>query len=173
VGRLKLVILEPYYGGSHATFVDTLIRRSRHDCTLCTLPARKWKWRMRGAAIWLARDGGGWCSDAADKPDVILGNDMLSVADLRALMPPALRATPIVCYFHENQLTYPLAENDWRDYQYGMTNITSGLASDQVWFNSEFHRTSFLDAAAALLRKMPDFVPADSTQAIREKSAVH
>ncbi len=173
VGRLNVVILEPYYGGSHASFVDTLARRSRHRCAVFHLPARKWKWRMRGAAIWFARDGGNWCADAADKPDLILCNDMLAVSDLRALMPPALRGTPIVCYFHENQLTYPLAKNDWRDYQYGMTNITSCMASDQVWFNSEFHRAGFLEAGEALLRKMPDFVPGGLTESIREKSAVY
>ncbi|MFQ5461818.1 MAG: DUF3524 domain-containing protein [Phycisphaerae bacterium] len=172
-GRLNVVILEPYYGGSHAAFADALVRRSRHHCTVCHLPARKWKWRMRGAALWFGRDAGGWYSHAAELPDVILANDMLSVADLRALLPPPLRSTPIVCYFHENQLTYPLADNDWRDYQYGMTNIISCLAGDQVWFNSEFHRKSFLEAAEALLRKMPDFVPTGITEAIREKSSVY
>jgi len=171
-GRLNVVILEPYYGGSHASFVDTLVRWSRHLFTVCHLPARKWKWRMRGAAMWFATDGGGWYADVDGTPDMILCNDMLSVTDIRALMPPRLRGTPIVCYFHENQLTYPLAENDRRDYQYGMTNITSCLASDRVWFNSEFHRDSFLDAAESLLRKMPDFVPSGIARTIRDKSSV-
>ena len=54
--KLSILGLEPYYGGSHRAFLDALVRHSRHDFTLMTLPARKWKWRMRGAAIWFARE---------------------------------------------------------------------------------------------------------------------
>ncbi len=58
--KLNVALLEPYYGGSHAAFVDTLVRHSRHDMRVVTLPARKWKWRMRGASIWFAREDNEW-----------------------------------------------------------------------------------------------------------------
>ena len=170
---LNVALLEPYYGGSHAAFVDTWRLHSRHCMTLVTLPARKWKWRMRGAAIWFARDmveGIGGVGPL--KADVFLCSDMLSVADLRALLPANQRNVPIVCYFHENQLTYPIPNEQERDYQYGMTNITSCLAADAVWFNSRFHLEDFLGAANGLLRKMPDYVPRSVVSEIRSKSAV-
>ncbi len=171
---LHVVVLEPYYGGSHAAFVDALKRRSRHRITLVTLPARKWKWRMRGAAIWFARDASKWtrCSNNNGPVDVILCSEMLSVADLRALLPPALRSVPIACYFHENQLTYPLADDQPRDFQYGMTNITSCLAADAVWFNSRFHLQDYIAAVGELLGKMPDYVPGEVVREIREKANV-
>lgn len=53
-----------------------------------------------------------------------------------------------------------------------MTNLTTALAATQVWFNSEFHRTSFLDAARAWLAKMPDYVPQAELTAIEGKSRV-
>jgi glycosyltransferase involved in cell wall biosynthesis len=53
-----------------------------------------------------------------------------------------------------------------------MTNITSCLASDAVWFNSRFHMEDFLGAAGRLLAKMPDFVPGDVTAEIQKKSEV-
>ena len=82
---LEVAILEPYYGGSHATFVDTLAERSRHRISVVSLPARKWKWRMRGAAIWFTQEDNAWVGgDDARLVQVILANDMLSVADLRA-----------------------------------------------------------------------------------------
>lgn len=124
---------------------------------------------MRGAAIWFAREL------EANPPyeiDLILATDMLSVADLRALLPPTLRACPLVCYFHENQLTYPLPDEADRDYQYGFTNITSCLASEAVWFNSETHRAAFLRGAEHLLRKMPDHVPDGVLDEIERKSRV-
>lgn len=169
----RIAILEAYYGGSHAAFVDALRRYSRHDLTIATLPARKWKWRMRGASVWLTRDDSAWIHNANSQPvDVVLCSDMLSVADLRALLPAGRRDIPLVCYFHENQLTYPLPPGQVRDFQYGMTNITSCLAADAVWFNSRFHLEDFLEAAANLLRKMPDFVPGEAIAEIRRKTAV-
>ena len=205
--NLHVAILEPYYGGSHAAFVDTLAGHTRHRVTLVTLPARKWKWRMRGAAVWFTRDGDDWLAGADRDPyDVILANDMLAVADLRALLPVAppflggavssppargvqensppptrggaawmqrpRRDLPIVCYFHENQLTYPLPNEDDRDFQYGMTNITSCLAADAVWFNSQYHLDAFLEAARGLLAKMPDYVPGRAVDEIRRKATV-
>lgn len=167
--QLRVLALEGYYGGSHRAFLDTWIAHSRHDWRLISLPARHWKWRMRGSAIWFADEiaklpAGGF--------DVIFTSDMTSVADVRALLPPAYRLTPIVCYFHENQLTYPLSPHDIRDYQYGMTNITSILAADAVWFNSEHHRSAFNDAACAIVRKMPSHRPELATR-LHDHTCVH
>ncbi|MCH8148357.1 MAG: DUF3524 domain-containing protein [Planctomycetes bacterium] len=171
--KLNVALLEPYFGGSHAAFVDTLVGHSRHDICVATMPPRKWKWRMRGAAIWFAMQENKWLAGCDGRAiDLILCNDMLSVADLRGLLPPARRNLPIACYFHENQLTYPLPCEKDRDYQYGMTNISSCLAADAIWFNSAFHLGEFLDAAARLLKKMPDCVPGGLINSIREKCIV-
>ncbi len=51
---MNFLFLEPFYGGSHRDFADGLIAHSRHRIDLVTLPARFWKWRMRGAALYLA-----------------------------------------------------------------------------------------------------------------------
>ena len=50
--------------------------------------------------------------------------------------------------------------------------MTTALAADRVWFNSAFHRDSFLEAMHKALRKMPDYRLPDVVQRIREKSAV-
>jgi glycosyltransferase involved in cell wall biosynthesis len=97
---------------------------------------------------------------------------MLGVADLRALLPRGTRDVPIVCYFHENQLTYPLPAGQVRDFQYGVTNITSCLTADAVLFNSKSHLNEFLEAARALLQKMPDFVPAGVVEEIAAKAKI-
>ncbi len=124
---------------------------------------------MRGSAIWLA-------SQLADAPagrfDVLFTCDMTSVADLRALLPGNIRNIPIVCYFHENQLTYPLSDHDWQDYQFGFTNVTSALAADAVWFNSNAHMHAFLLAVRQLLRTMPENLTADVLPGIEAKSSV-
>ena len=45
---LNILFLESFYGGSHREFADGLVQRSRHRIELHTLPARFWRWRMRG-----------------------------------------------------------------------------------------------------------------------------
>ncbi len=166
---LRILALEPYHGGSHAQFLAGLTAHSRHQWTLLAMPARKWKWRMRGAAIHLAREA----APLVDRPwDLVFTCDFLSVADWRALAPRALRDVPVVTYFHENQLSYPLEPGQTRDFQYGFTNLTTCLASDAVWFNSAFHREAFLEAVNGLLGKMPDYVPEGLVAAVHDRSRV-
>ena len=169
---MHILALEAYDGGSHRQFLDGLIQHSRHSFRRLSLPARKWKWRMRAAAITFAQQLDNQNPTNQPPPQLILTSDMTSLADLRALLPDPLRRLPIVCYFHENQLTYPVPEESQRDYQYAFTNITTCLAADALWFNSHYHLDTFTDAVDALLRRMPDFVPIGVADAIRSKAAV-
>jgi glycosyltransferase involved in cell wall biosynthesis len=165
---LRILALEPYYGGSHRAFLDGWRAHSRHSFRTLTMPARKWKWRMRGAAITmgeLLREGDG-------DFDLLFVSDFVDLAALVGLQPALLAGRPRIAYFHENQLTYPVSETDERDYQYAFTNLTTCLAADRVLFNSRYHMESFLAAAARLLAKMPDFVPDWAPDRIRARSQV-
>jgi len=163
---MRILALEPYYGGSHKAFLDGLCAHSRHEFDLLTLPARKWKWRMRGAALAFAE----MLDDYDRRPDLLFCSDYVSLADLVGLRPQLLAGVPKAVYFHENQLTYPLKDESERDYQYGFTNITTCLAADRVFFNSDFHRLSFIEAVAGLLRRMPDCRPSGVVEQISAKS---
>jgi len=165
---LRILAVEPYCGGSHQAFLDGYRASSRHSVELLTMPARKWKWRMRGAAMSLGRE----MADRAEEFDVLLVSDFLDLAALVGMYADRLHDIPRVAYFHENQLTYPVPSEDERDYQYGFTNITTCLAADRVLFNSRYHMESFLDGAERLLRRMPDFVPDWAPDSIRDRSAV-
>jgi len=169
-GPLHILAIEPYFGGSHADFLEGLRAASRHRWTLLALPARKWKWRMRGAAIHFAREAAPL--SRRQTFDAVFVSDFLNLADWRALAPAALAHLPTVAFFHENQLAYPLEPGQTRDYQFGFTNLTTCLAADEVWFNSAYHRTEFLDAAAGLLGKMPDYVPEGLPESIDNKSRI-
>ncbi|MBN1343115.1 MAG: DUF3524 domain-containing protein [Phycisphaerae bacterium] len=168
---LRILAIEPYDGGSHRAFLDGWSRHGRHAWTRLSLPPYKWKWRMRHAAVTMAD----WVSQRLDKGeswDVILCSDMLNLAEFLGLAPPPIRHVPSVAYFHENQLTYPVQHEDERDYHFVLTNMTTALAATAVWFNSAFHRDSFLDALPGFLKRMPDHQPFDAADRIRTKSAV-
>ena len=168
---MNILALEPYYGGSHRAFIDELSKVSKHNWTLLTLPAHKWKWRMRHSAITFASQ----VSELTEKSqswDLLFCSDMLNLAEFVALAPAGIAKLPKVIYFHENQLTYPVRVDNERDYQLAMTNLTSTLAADVVWFNSQFHLNSFLDALARFLKSMPDHQPFEAIEKIRAKSSV-
>ncbi|MBI9016687.1 MAG: DUF3524 domain-containing protein [Phycisphaerae bacterium] len=169
---LNILTLEAYDGGSHGQFLDGLISHSAHNYMRIGMPPRKWKWRMRGSALYFIEKINELTDEQLEAIDLIFTSDMTSVADLKAMLPEPLRKCPVVCYFHENQLTYPVQFEDERDFQYAFTNITTALAADYVWFNSNYHRQDFLDAVEALLKRMPDCVPGDIPEKINARSMV-
>lgn len=168
----RILALNPWHGGSHRAFLEGWIEHSRHDFTVLTLPPGKWKWRMRHGAITFARQLRDEAQFAQDF-DVLFCTDMLSLAEFRGLAPGWVRDLPTIVYFHENQLTYPVREERERDLHFAMTNLTSCLAADAVWFNSVWHRDEFLNAAASFLKRMPDSVEPALAEEIRMKSEVH
>jgi len=165
---VRVLALEPYYGGSHRAFLDGYREHSRHDVELLTLPAHKWKWRMRGAALTFARQLEGRGGDF----DVVFASDFLDLAALIALWRDLPRDVARVAYFHENQVTYPVRDEAERDYQFGFTNITTCLAADLVLFNSRYHLGDFLCGVERLLGKMPDRVPEAVPDRIRRRARV-
>ncbi len=168
---MRILALEPYYGGSHKAFLDGWSAHSRHEWTVLGLPAFKWKWRMRHSAYTLAEQVRERLA-AGEQWDLLLCTDMLDLATFYGLAPRELRALPSVAYFHENQLTYPVRCESERDYHFGYTNMTTGLTATRVWFNSAFNRDSFLEALPAFLKRMPDHQPLEVVERIRAKSEI-
>jgi glycosyltransferase involved in cell wall biosynthesis len=162
---MQILFLEVFFGGSHRAFAEGLQRHSRHQIELVTLPDRFWKWRMRGAALYMAPR-----IPPLERFDLVLATNLMSLADLRTLLAPA--HCPMVVYFHENQLTYPVAAGDLRDVHFGFTDITTALTAEQVWFNSFSHQDAFLAALPAFVSQMPDARPTWITEAIRRKADV-
>jgi glycosyltransferase involved in cell wall biosynthesis len=163
--RLKFLFLEPFFGGSHREFAQGLVAHSRHSIDLLTLPARFWKWRMRGAALYFIEK-----APALKSYDGLITTDLMSLSDFKALSkgdcPPAL------VYFHENQLTYPLAPGEHTDYQFGFTDITTALAADRILFNSRTHSDAFFKGLPGFLKMMPEYRPRWVVDEIRAKAGV-
>jgi glycosyltransferase involved in cell wall biosynthesis len=162
---VKFLFLESFYGGSHRDFADGLIQNSRHAIDLVSLPARFWKWRMRGAALHFAHT-----LPSPAGYDGVIATGLMSISDLKALW--GRTAVPVLLYLHENQLSYPLAPGESVDYQFGFTDITSALAADRVLFNSRSHHDAFIAALPGFIRMMPEHRPKWVVQAIRAKSGI-
>ena len=168
---MNVLALEPYYGGSHKAFLDGWSQKSRHQWTIIGLPPYKWKWRMRHAPMTLSQKVLEYLNHGSEF-DIIFCSDMLNLAEFKGLT-PAISHLPAVIYFHENQLTYPVQNENERDYHYGFSNFTSAVSADAIWFNSTYHKNSFYTALENLLSRMPDFNCHQEFQSLENKSAVH
>lgn len=162
---MRFLFLEPFFGGSHKDFAEGLKSHSRHRIDLITLPARFWKWRMRGAALYFMKR-----LPSLKEYDGMIVTDLLSLADLKALSGEPL--PPVLAYFHENQLAYPLAPGERMDYQFAFTNVTTALAADRVVFNSHYQLEAFFEKLPGLIQMMPDARTGWVSEEIRSRSAV-
>jgi glycosyltransferase involved in cell wall biosynthesis len=166
---MNILLVEPYYAGSHRAWADGYRAHSRHSVQLLTLPGRFWKWRMQGGAVTLAH----LSQDLEEAPDLILASDMLNVPTFLALSRGAdWLSAPLVLYFHENQLTYPLQPGEKRDLHYGFINFVSALCADAIFFNSAHHLEAFFDELPRMLKHLPDHNELWTVNALRARSQV-
>ena len=171
--KLKILLLEPFFSGSHQLWAKGLKEHSKHSIRILSLPGRHWKWRMHGGAVELAKQ----FNELEEIPNLILATSMLDLTTFLALTRKRSADIPVAIYFHENQLTYPWSPQDRdkkkkRDNHYSFINYTSALVADKVFFNSEYHRNSLLGALPKFLKQFPDKRGKENIELIKAKSEV-
>ncbi len=167
----KIAIFEPYYGGSHKAFIQSLCDQLPIDFQLFSMPARKWKWRMRMAAPCYINKINTNHIDLTET-DAIFCSSFLDVAAFKGLLPNRLKKIPVYTYFHENQFAYPVQVNDQRDFHFSLTNLTTALATDHIAFNSYYNLNSFLQGCEDLLKYNYDMELGDYQSIINQKAIV-
>lgn len=166
--RLRVLFVDPFFDGSHRAFGEGLAMHSRHEVVFLGLAGGEWRRRMRLGAQELARS-----SRAIDGAfDVVIATDMLDLPAFLALTRPRFERTPVLAYFHENQLTYPRIRGTKLNSWFGAMNYLSALAADSVAFNSAFHRDDFLGALRALERESQNWLDVEGIAAIAAKAGV-
>ncbi len=170
---LKILIVEPFFTGSHQSWAEGFQAFSQHEIKILSLTGRHWKWRMHSGAVTLARF---FLADNY-QPDLILATDMLDLPTFLGLTRHRTANIPTVIYFHENQITYPWSPTDpdltlKRDNQYGFKNFTSAIAADALFFNSNYHKKSFISALPNFLNQFPDYQELIQLEEISNKSKV-
>ena len=170
----RILIVEPYYGGSHKHFLDGLQKFVAAEYTMLTLPARKWKMRMQLAAPWFV-------SKIMELPPEkrefhsVLCSTFVDVAVLRALLGRLKgwsSGTKYLTYFHENQFAYPRRPKDNSFHQFTAINFNTALASDKIAFNSNFNYHSFFSSCSQYVKSAADMKLAFTVEAMQEKSEI-
>ena len=167
----RILVLEPFFGGSHRAFLEQWEANCNLDFTILGLPDKFWRWRTRHAAIYFADKLNSFPEKELDF-DLIFCSSMLNLPEFRGLAPKVLRNLTALVYFHENQLVYPIHDAAQRDQDTILVNFKSALAAEQVWFNSAYNRDTFLDQLPEFFERMPDNKPLEAIESIRQKSKI-
>ena len=151
----RVLLVEPYHGGSHAAWADGLAGHSRHEIVTVAHPGSFWRWRMRGGSLTLAEAARAAVGDSGP-PDVVLVSGMVDLAAWLGFTRRFLGDPPVVLYLHENQLLYPQAPGRRGDDSLALVNWLGMAAADEVWCNSAFQLDGLLAALPGLLGRSPD-----------------
>jgi len=166
---VKVLLLSAYAAQSHVYWHENLaLMFADWDWHILTLPPRHFSWRVRGNPLY-------WSLQERElldaEYDLLIATSMVDLATLRGLV-PRLASVPTVLYFHENQFEYPQIERNNNLLEAQMVSLYSSLAADQIVFNSAYNKNSFLHGCDALLKRLPDRVPAGVVAALGAKSQV-
>ncbi len=168
---MHILVVDPFFGGSHKQWAEEWKKYSRHRIDIDGLLGKYWKWRMMGSAPVLVS-----LMKKHTPPDLIVYSSMTNVATVKGLLPLKWQNIPSALYMHENQLVYPKPSRNGnqpkRNTELEIINVLSCLAVDRIFFNSYFHKTSFLKAIPKVLNRFPDHRWVNQTADFEEKSEV-
>lgn len=170
---MKALLLSAYDAQSHAIWRANLKTMFPNiQWVELLLPARYFPWRVRGNSL-------SWAFNhrdvLTDNYDLLLCTSMTDLSALRGFV-PQICSIPSIVYFHENQFAYPSNPDPLarplNRVEPQILSLYTALCADAVVFNSQFNRSSFLDGARALLKKLPDHVPDGLLRCIEQASVI-
>lgn len=161
-GPLRVLLLEPWYGGSHRQWADGYAAASSLEVAVVGLPATGWRWRLLGGAAPMAEAAQrvvqerGW----KEGPDVVLASGLVDLAQVLGLSRRWLQGrVPLVVFQHESQMVHPAgvgrADHAATDHAATLADWASWLAADAVWFNSDYHRRAVVASVGSWLGSLP------------------
>uniref|UniRef100_A0A915ILW8 tRNA-queuosine alpha-mannosyltransferase n=1 Tax=Romanomermis culicivorax TaxID=13658 RepID=A0A915ILW8_ROMCU len=172
----EVLVIEPFYGGSHKQLIDLINQEFGEHCTIFTLSDKKWHWRARTSAfhfsVVIPRDKN--YDNFVFHFSKLFCTSTLNLTELLGLRPDLARIPSKIIYFHENQLVYPVNREKSRyDFQYGYMQILSCLCADLILYNSVFNMRSFLDKIDSFLNIIPiDSRPKGIAKTLESKGQV-
>jgi hypothetical protein len=171
---MNIVLLEPFFSGSHKKWAQDIENQLTANVTLITLPGRHWKWRMHGGAIELADQ---YLKKVVHRPDLIIATSMLDLSLFQSLRRKEIHGVKTALYFHENQFSYPWSPDDEdpnlkRDQHYQFIQYSSALSADVCFFNSKYNLDTFIKGCEQFLKKMPDGNHLKYLETIKSKSKI-
>ncbi|MCB1582166.1 MAG: DUF3524 domain-containing protein [Marinicella sp.] len=165
----NILLLSAYDAASHHYWHHQLEAMfPQHHWQILALKDRYFSWRMGASALNFQAD---FHSQLLQSYDLLIATSMTDLASLRSFY-PHLASIPNLLYFHENQFAYPENQQQKGLLEIQLKNILSAVSADQLAFNSNFNRMTFLSGVQTFLKQMPDGVPVNLLKELQNKSTV-
>ena len=165
----RILLLSAYDAMSHKMWRGRLLEMfPEHTWTQLVLPPRHFNWRIRGNSLqWALNE-----KDLLNQDyDLLIATSMVDLSSLRGFI-PRIAQLPTLLYFHENQFVYPLSSKQRNNnVEPQLVPLYSALCADAIVFNSTYNRSTFLQGAKELLKKLPDQLSPELLERI-EKSEI-
>ena len=165
----RILLLSAYDAMSHKMWRGRLLEMfPEHTWTQLVLPPRHFNWRIRGNSLqWALNE-----KDLLNQDyDFLIATSMVDLSSLRGFI-PRIAQLPTLLYFHENQFVYPLGSKQRsNNVEPQLVPLYSALCADAIVFNSTYNRSTFLQGAKELLKKLPDQLSPELLERI-EKSEI-
>lgn len=167
--KAEILLLSAYDADSHRYWHQNLsLQLNDFNWHRLTLKDQFFKWRMAANAINFAHQ---YDPQLQQNYDLVVATSMTDLTAVRGFY-PHLAGVPNLLYFHENQFAYPLNARQNAMATIHLNSLMSAYLADEVVFNSDYNRRSFLAGAKRFLQKMPDGIPADFLKSIEAKATL-
>lgn len=144
-----VLLVEPFFVGSHRAWAEGWSRVSCHDVHVLEGSDARWRRGMRAGSVTLVERAAEWVAEHGP-PDLVVGTNMLDLATFLGLGRRTFGSVPAVQFMHENQLSYARQPGEQLDQGLAWMQWRGLVAADEVWCNSEHHRTALLEGLALL-----------------------
>lgn len=180
---MNILLLEPYYGGSHKYFIDQLsshLESEGHNVTLISLAPRHWRSRLQLGHLSLIQKLKESMKEVEPRFDLILLNSLMDCATFKSLLPPSFSHTPLWIYFHENQMGYPLdkdsptfkRDEDIQKHIIPSFHLNQVLCGDKLIFNSNFTRENTFNCLSDFINSRSENTSFLNLDRLKENSLV-
>ena len=143
----NVLILEPWYQGSHRSWVEGWRSKSKHSISVVDGSDSGWRRSLITAPSIFAAE----IDNASGEVDVLFASTPIDLATVFGLLHRSTPRPPTLLYMHESQIGYPPGPKGGRAFRGIIADWGSILSADRTAVASRFH-------ADLLLRELPVFI---------------
>ena len=146
IGVANVLILEPWYQGSHRSWVDGWRSHSNHALNVVSGSDSGWRRSLVTAPPRFAQA----INEAPQPIDALVASTPIDLATVLGLIDRSTYRPPTLLYMHESQIGSPPGPKGGNPYRAMINDLNSILSADKVAVATHFH-------ADLLRREMPRF----------------
>tara|TARA_Y100001936_G_scaffold252476_1_gene312260 strand:+ start:775 stop:1863 length:1089 start_codon:yes stop_codon:yes gene_type:complete len=143
----NVLILEPWYRGSHKSWVQGWKAQSQHSISITDGSDTGWRRSLITAPSLFAAE----LDRNAQNIDALIASTPIDLATVFGLLDRSTPRPPTLLYMHESQIGYPSGPKGGQAYRAIIADWASIMSADRVAVASRFH-------AELLLQELPTFV---------------